>query len=256
LTIERTFDNVPAESSAFVEDGMTRGRVTLGLLLTMVGGALLLDRIGGMQRAVSLLSDWWPLGVVGIGLASLVGTIKHPWSFIGPLVVVATGAALLLITTDTVKLEDARDAVGSYLAPVLVIALGGVIALVRPASGGADERRVRQSAVLVPKRVASDVRALQRGTATAILARLEVDLRKVRLDDDQPLAELDITALFGRVEILVPASWRVELHRPVGIGVRQTELVSAKQQSSDQADGRLKVHVLAFFGGAGLKQAA
>lgn len=233
---------------------MTRGRVLLGLLLTMVGVVLLLDRVGGTDRAASLISDWWPIAIVGVGLASLVGLVKQPWAFLGPLIVVAIGAALLLLTTDVVTTEQVGDLVGTYLAPVLLIALGIVIALTGPVTGDPEGRQVRRSAVLLPKRVGDDVRALQRGTATAVLARLEVDLTKVELDSRQPPAELDITAFFGRVEVLVPASWRVELHRPVGIGVRQIKPLSAPQLSPDPVAGRLQIHVLAFFGGAGLRQ--
>jgi hypothetical protein len=233
---------------------MTRGRVLLGLLLTLVGEVLLLDRIGGTDRAVSLIADWWPIAVVGIGIASLVGLIKQPWAIIGPLVVVATGAALLLVTTDVVEIEDARDVVESYLTPVLLIVLGTIVALTGPLSGDPHGRRVRRSAVLLPKRV-GDVRALQRATATAVLARLEVDLTKVELDMEQPPAELDITAFFGNVEVVVPATWRVELHRPVGVGVRQIKPLAGQQLPSDQIAGQLQIHVLAVFGGAGLRQA-
>ena len=233
---------------------MTRGRVSLGLLLTVVGVVLLLDRVGGTDRAVSLISDWWPIAVVGCGLASLIGLIRQPWAFLGPLILVATGAALLLLTTGLVTPAEVRNVTEIYLTPVLLIVLGAVVALAGPLTRDTDSRRVRRSAVLLPKRV-GDVRALQRGTATAVLARLEVDLSKVELDSDQPLAELDITAFFGRVEVLVPASWRVELHRPVGIGVRRTNPLSAQQLSPDQIAGMLQVHVLAFFGGAGLRRA-
>ena len=105
--------------------------------------------------------------------------------------------------------------------------------------------------MLLSKRVAGDVRALQRGTATAVLARLEIDLTEAKLDSKQPPAELDITAFFGRVEVVVPASWRLELYRPVGIGVREIKPLSAQPEQG----GRLRIHVLAFFGGAGLRQA-
>jgi hypothetical protein len=219
----------------------------------MVGLVVLLDRIGGTDRAVSLISDWWPIAIIGVGLGSLVGLIKQPWALLGPLIVVAIGAVLLLITTDVVKLQVLGDVVGTYLVPVLLIGLGAVVALSGPITLDPEGQRVRRSAVLFPKR-ADDVRALQRGTATAVLARLEFDLTKVELDREQPPAELDITAFFGRVEVVVPTSWRVELHRPVGVGVRQIKALSAQQLSPDEVAGRLQIHVLAFFGGAALRQ--
>ena len=51
---------------------MTRSRILIGLLLTAVGANLLLEHIGGIERAGDLLLQWWPLTIVVVGALNLL----------------------------------------------------------------------------------------------------------------------------------------------------------------------------------------
>jgi hypothetical protein len=69
--------------------------------------------------------------------------------------------------------------------------------------------------------------------------------------------DLDVTAVCGRVDVLIPRGYEVELKPPVGLAVRAIEPPSAGANDHGRDDveaGHLTVHVLAFFGCAELRQ--
>jgi LiaF transmembrane domain len=224
---------------------MTRSRVLLGLVFATTGVILLLDRIGGIHRAAVIVKQWWPLAIVMIGAANLLRLVRRPWSFWGPVLLMAVGAALLLVTIHPVP-RVVRMAMGLFW-PMVLVAAGLAIALFRLPSNDSYEHFIRQSAVLRERRVACRAKALRYGRARAFLGHLELDLRNAHFRDNQ--ANLDVTAICGHVDVVVPPSYEVDLKPPVGICVRATEPTGAVSLNSDES-ARLIVHVLAFFGRA------
>ena len=57
--------------------------------------------------------------------------------------------------------------------------------------------------------------------ARAVLGHLELDLREARFRDRD--ADLDITAVCGHVDVLVPGGYAVDMKPPVGIAYRAIE---------------------------------
>jgi hypothetical protein len=223
--------------------------VLLGIAVTVTGIILLLDRIGGAHEAISLLWQWWPLAIVLVGAWNLVRFISRPWSFWGPVIVMLSGSLILLATTDSLPDEASR-----FGWPALLVALGLVIALIdvgRPERGG---QWIRERAILRGKRSGGTNELLRYGKATAIFGHLVVDLTRSAIEEKPRIpTELNIIALCGHVEVLVPVTWRVRLHREVGIGAR----IAALPGDGATANGHgppLDVHVLGVFGGAELRR--
>lgn len=220
----------------------------LGMVLVAVGVVLVLDRMGGTREALPVLRRWWPLAIILLGLWNLVRFIPRPWSFWGPIIVVLGGSVTLLAT-----LGHLPDGAWRSAWPVALIAIGlavGLVEVEQPERGG---RWVRETAVLRGKRfvIAEDLPAYAK--ATAIFGHLVIDLTPSAIDD-KPLkaTELNITALCGHVEVLIPATWRIVSHPAVGIRAR----VSAPSRDGASGNGErpLDVHVLGVFGRAELKQ--
>jgi hypothetical protein len=228
---------------------MRRRRVLFGMVLVVVGVVLVLDRIGGTREAIPMLRRWWPLAIILVGLWNLVRFIPRPWSFWGPIIVMVGGAITLLATLGRIP-----DGALRFAWPVVLIALGLAISLIeieQPERGG---KWVKEMAVLRGKRfaIAKDLPGYAK--ATAIFGHLVIDLTSSAIDEKAPRAtELNITALCGHVEVLVPDTWRIIPHPAVGIRAR----VSAPSRDGTSGNGQrppLDVHVLGVFGRAELKQ--
>jgi hypothetical protein len=231
---------------------MTRSRIVVGLLLALAGLVLLLDRAGGIDRSAELLEQWWPLAIVLVGAMNLLRIVRHPWSLWGPVLVMAAGLALLLVTVDPVP-EVAKMATKFFWPLVLVAGgLGIALAGIQPQDG--QDQFLSQSAVLRERRFSTDAKLLRHGRARAFLGHLELDLRQAEFRDEE--ADLDITAVCGQVDVLIPRGYEVRLRPPVGFGVRAIEpRPNGDSESQAVVEGRqLTVHVLAFFGRAELKQ--
>jgi hypothetical protein len=228
---------------------MTRSRILVGLLLTVAGAVLVLDRIGGVERAAELLKQWWPLAIVCVGATNLLRMVQRPWSFWGPVLVMAVGSALLLLTVEPTP-QAAKEAT-EFFWPLVLVAAGVAIALVGVEREDGQEYFLRQSAILRERRFTSDAKSLRHGRARAFLGHLELDLREAKFRD--PRADLDVTAVCGHVDILVPRGYKVDLKPPVGLAVRAIEPPPAPVAGTEGAR-LLTVRVFALFGRASLKQ--
>jgi 4-amino-4-deoxy-L-arabinose transferase-like glycosyltransferase len=232
---------------------MTRSRILVGLLLTVAGVILLLDRVGGLHKAADLLEQWWPLTIVFVGAANLLRTVQRPWSFWVPVIVMGVGAVLLLVTIEPPP-RVATEAAGFFL-PSLLVVVGLALALFEIGRERTEPQFLQKSAILRERRFSTSAKSLRHGRARAFLGHLELDLREARFRNDE--ADLDVTAVCGRVDVLIPRGYEVKLKPPVGLAVRAIEPPSAGANDDDGDDveaGHLTVHVLAFFGCAEFRQ--
>jgi hypothetical protein len=229
---------------------MTRARILVGLLFTVAGVILALDRAGGLDRVARLLEQWWPLAIILVGVANLLRMVRRPWSFWGPVLVMTAGAALLLVTVEPTP--RAAETATEFFWPLVLVAAGLAVALVGIEREEGQQYFLRQSAVLRERRFSSNAKALRHGRARAFLGHLELDLRDAEFRD--PEADLDITAVCGQVDVLVPRGYEVDLKPPVGIAARAIEPLRANGDGDAEEGGRLRVHVLAIFGRAELRE--
>ncbi len=173
------------------------GQVLVGLVIIAVGLALLLDNldIGG--------SPWryFPSVIILIGLWALARTgFRQPT---GPLLLIAVGVAVQLSILDEVP-----DGVRSATWPVLVIFFGLLLIFWRTSrgrttpDGGANYVAVFHG---VQDRVNGPLGQLQ---ATSIFGSVELDLREASID--HPPATIDVSCLFGGVDIRLPPDAAVQ----------------------------------------------
>lgn len=173
------------------------GQVLIGLIIIAVGLALLLDNldVGG--------SPWrfFPSVITVIGVWALARTgFRQP---IGPLVLIVVGVAVQLSILDEVP-----EGVRSAIWPVLVILVGILLIFWRSSrgraalDGGASHVGVFHG---VQDRVNGPLRRLQ---ATAVFGSVELDVREARID--QPPATIDVSCLFGGIDIRLPSNVAVQ----------------------------------------------
>jgi predicted membrane protein len=224
---------------------MKPDRILFGLILVALGVVFLLDQTGNLD-AGQVISDWWPVAIIGLGLANLA---ERPASLFGPLIVLAAGVILLLFTLDIVE-----GSAWNVIWPAALIVFGVAILFRhgirrgRPVPTDAGDDAVRTSAFFSGSEMASHSRAFQGGRLQAVFGGAPLDLRSAQLAEEG--ADVDATAILGGVELLVPRGWRVSVRGTPILGG-----ISNKAEGQDLPDDapRLRVDALAIFGGVDIK---
>ncbi len=221
------------------------GRILLGLVVIALGSLFLLDSAGVLDAGTTI-DHWWPVVIVVLGALQLA---QRPTSVVGPLVLIAAGAGLLLFTTDTVEGD-----VWNYVWPVAVIAVGIAVlthwrgARSLPADIDRDDTVVATGIFGGPS-VASASQQFSGASLTAIFGGVTLDLRRARPAPGG--AAITATAAFGGIDILVPRGWRITTSStPLFAGVEDKTDSSAELPPDAPT---LHVDALALFGGIDIK---
>ena len=179
---------------------MTSGRLVIGLALIAVGGLYLASAIGDVD-AGAVVRNWWPLVLVGLGIAQY--GVDHS-ARLGSAVLIIFGLLLLGFTTDLIE-----GSIWSFLWPVAIILAGIGIMLPRlertPEAKGST---VQGFVALGSRMIQSRSEAFEGGELTAVLGNIVLDLTEAQLVSG---AKLSVTAVLGGCEVLVPPGWEVQL---------------------------------------------
>jgi predicted membrane protein len=234
------------------------GPALVGIFLIILGVIWVLNNTGTIDIE---LRAWWPLIIIAIGLAHL-GRKRNlmdfgSWFFIG--------IGVLFLLTENNILD--RDEVWKYW-PVILILVGLSIVF-----GGfgysrrhnqnlnqnlddhhhsnsksfSDENTINESALFsgVEKRINSD--KFKGGTVSATFGGVELDLSSSQLAPEG--AYLELTALFGGIEIRIPDSWSVEIRSTAILGGVEQRCANPVKHTGP----RLVIKANATFGGVDIK---
>ncbi len=210
------------------DERKSRGRIFWGLLLTVLGVVLLLDRMGRLDFG-DLIGRYWPVIFILIGISILLSNnLKNVGSGI---FFILFGTFFLLL-----RLRIFDQAVWRYLWPVAIIAVGLWI-LLRPAFHPdkkkipeltGDDLSINQVFSGTARKVESQ--SFRGGNADVVFGSAEIDLRSARLAGGQ--ATLVLSVVFGSIEVDRPARMagrpRGDAHsrldrEPQGRGPRRAE---------------------------------
>lgn len=174
------------------------GRALLGTIAALVGLGLLLEQAGVVDFG-AVASTWWPLILVTVGAVKLATGTR-----IGGLVLVVAGA---LFQADALQLLP-RDFF-NYFWPVALIVVGAwlIVSRGRSAPHVASDDFIRQFVIFGGLEARNESQRLEGGTLTALFGGIELDLRGAKIAGER--AVLEVTAMFGGVDIRVPKEWRV-----------------------------------------------
>lgn len=235
-----------------------RGRIWIGIILVVVGGAMLLDRAGVVDFG-DTVGKWWPALLILLGIERLaVGRRFSLW----PVFAILVGGLLL-----AQHLGSLPGSFWSYFWPALLILLG--VKFLFPESerhrlieiGGASGSSgkggvtpetsdvVDHTAVLGGVETANTSQNFRGGSITAVMGGANLDLRGAKLSPEG--AHLDVTAVMGGVEIWVPTNWKVEVTGTPILGGWDN-----KARGGDGAGppvGTLRVTCTAVMGGIDIK---
>lgn len=226
------------------------GRLIAGVVLVVLGVGALLNQVTTFDFG-SIISDWWPMLLVLVGVVQLV-TRSAPLA--GALVVIVAGlvleaGALGLLPVDFWEL----------FWPVILIAIGASLLLPRAMGHRASADSADSVSYFAAfggreDRLAST--SFQGGTITALFGGIELDLRDATLAAAG--AAMDVTTAFGGVNIYVPPDWVVEISGMPLFGGWSNKTITHRTDATSPSKGDLvrkvlKIKAFVTFGGFEVK---
>lgn len=137
---------------------------------------------------------------------------------------------------------------GAFALLNVAMIAGALVAKKRlPAYGDPHSDTFALVAAMAGIDFASRADAFQAGSGTAVAGGMEIDLAEATLADT---ATLDLTAVMGGIDVLVPEEWRVEMSSNVFMG--GTENLTDPDATADDAP-LLLVDARAYMGGIAIR---
>lgn len=228
-----------------------RGRIWGGLMLLGVGGLLLAKTMG------VLLPFWlfkWPMILILIGIYHLG---KHGFKKPGGLIPLAIGAVFM------VDVVFPGQEYRKFLIPILIMVIGAFMIM---RSGRRKKQTAHEwnEAETVSDTDSADLISVESvfggvqkhvisknfkgGTISTVFAGAEINCMQAELGDN---AVLDISCVFGGVEITLPANWKVQNDVTAILGGVDDSRMTSSDNSSHEKTLVLKGSVI--FGGVSVK---
>jgi predicted membrane protein len=172
-------------------------------LLILLGTALLLDQYH-VWTFGKIISTWWPLILIGIGISSLVSSRGSSIS----------GYMLLLIGAvfQAQRLDLVSGNIWSYLWPLVLIFIGLHILFSHKDKqktkffsnnkSVTDEEKININTVFSGIEQKIDSQNFNGGYVSAVFAGIELDLRQAKISQDKAFLELNV--VFGEIVVRVP----------------------------------------------------
>jgi predicted membrane protein len=218
-------------------------RLFAGLVIIVLGAVALLDNFGVLR--IGNVWRLWPLILVAIGISKILRPQGSPGRFAGSLLSIV-GLWLLLENLGVwpYSLGD--------LWPLIVVAIGAFLVWGamgnRPRGPLPDESsRVSSFSMLGGTEHRCKSQDFQGGDATAILGGCKIDLRQAAIKSGEAL--LDVFAMWGGVEIIVPRSWSIVIKGAPILGGFEDKTDSPREEGAP----RLIVRGTAIMGGVEIK---
>ena len=232
--------------------GATTGRIVAGAILILVGLVFLVGFLTDVD-VWGFIGTWWPLLLLGFGGwatyrskgRNLVGIIL---AFVG-----------LMVLLDNLNVGFANGWWKWGWAAILVL-IGVWLVLFRPSRGQRDKGQDKSDWVDLlgmfsgPEMHVTS-QAWKGGEVTVLFGGAQLDLRDAL--PQQEGANLEITAVFGGVQVFVPRSWVVDVKGTPILGSvdDHTVVSSATDEGQDPSPllPRLTIRATAIFGGIDIK---
>ena len=231
---------------------LSGGRV-VGLLLIILGVMFLLDINDVFGPGVDIFGTYWPALLIVLGLWGLaVRGRAGRRSFLWPIIVLAVGVVFLLSNLQVWALDIGK------LWPVIPVVIGLALLLNwrgRPPSRRRERRRNSPSLAAAgggwevshvfsggQEEITSQ--EFSGGAVSAVFGGVELDLRRAGLSGGE--ATLEVTVVFGGIELRVPPDWRVNLQTTTIFGGVENK---RRQPSREESAGELTITGSVVFGG-------
>jgi hypothetical protein len=235
-------------------------RIAVGIIILLVGILILLGNLGFFYFGGNI-GQFWPVILIGIGLARIFDSHNSQGKFLGG--IFAGGGVIILMY----KLDFLPWDISRLLWPFLLIC-AGVAILIRgfggrykwdnpfPFHNDASKFSDNTSNILnadvifggVNRRIQSQ--DFQGGKASAVFGGVEIDLRGSTTTREE--IHIEANAIFGGVELKVPDTWDV-IVRGTGILGGYEDKTHPTYTTTGDKRPRLIIEGSAVFGGVSVR---
>ncbi|MGL6007977.1 MAG: LiaF transmembrane domain-containing protein [Culicoidibacterales bacterium] len=227
--------------------GTIISRILLGLSVIAFGLLMLLDNLGYLAFW-EIFNNYWPVILILIGTTYLFRKLWLSAFFF-------TIIGFILIALNLGLIDGS---LWTYIIPIGVIVIG--LALLLPTTARRsrenndnyyqDQRETMNLAAIlggsIKKVISQQFRA---GDVLAVFGGATLDLRSAQLAEQG--AKLEVTSVFGGIDLLVPADWTIDVRITSIFGGVDDRRKDAKMEGTNKPI--LVIHGVCFFGGLDIK---
>lgn len=239
-----------------------KGKYFWGIILILLGLGFLLEQFNLISFG-GVISIYWPSVLIFSGV---VGLFEKKSSKFGDLILILIGAMLQINRLDILDIN-----IFQFLFPIILILIGLKVIFSREVKHEqhiyinkdkdenenhkeyklnkniTSEDHIDEFVIMGGIKTNNRSESFKGGRITAIMAGVEIDLRGAKVYNNE--AYLDIEAIMGGVEIIVPEDWRVEVRgTPIAGGWS-----NKTKYRNDPNAPLLKINCFALFGGIEIK---
>ena len=217
-----------------------RGRTFIGILFVILGTLFLLDKLEIIKFA-TLVSMYWPVILIAIGVNQLYSKGHSSKSAI---ILIFIGGFFQLKILGLLPSD-----IGKYLWPTILIVIGLFIIFERPKKKDNLEEYIDDIIDHFVVFSGLENKCISRnftgGSATVAFGGIDLDLRQAELSQEG--AFLELTAVFGGIEVKVPDHWRVVVKGTPIFGAWENKVKTSVGDIENQPV--LEIKCLVMFGG-------
>lgn len=211
-----------------------RQRIMLGAVFLFFGVGFLLHQMD-VWNFPQILGDWWPVILIGIGLLIIDRT-----SWVLSVILIIIGVVFLL--------ERAADVnLGVFIGPIILIFIGLVIIFARGNRTKQihKEQDINSFSFFSGADMRSESKEFKGGSLSTVFGGAAIDLRDIELHEAG--AVLELSAIFGGIELKLPENIRVEVNGTPILGGIENKLRPIDEEAVNGPI--LKINYFAMFGG-------
>lgn len=219
-----------------------RGQFIIAIVLIVLGVIFLMGNLDIIDVDIGdLITTWWPLILISLGVAGVFQTRTAP---IGSIFLIVIGVVFLLITLDVADFD--------ILWPIVIIGAGLWILFhnrvsSRSTAAEVDQDSVNVSALFSGSEQRITAQSFQGGNVSATFGGVELDLRAARLAESPVL---NVNVLMGGVELHIPDEWLVNVNGSPIFGAIEC---SRPQPAATDGAPTLTINASVAFGGLDIK---
>ncbi|MCB2294942.1 cell wall-active antibiotics response protein [Clostridium algoriphilum] len=220
----------------------------LGIIFILIGISVAFKQLG-LWDLSNLIWTWWPLLLVGAGTRQL---IRKPISKTSGITLLALGILFQMRELNIINVS-----LMSFFWPAIIIAIG--VSLLLPKSlkkedyefskKEVDQDVVDDLSVFSGVNSRNNSNNFRGGSLVSIFGGINMDLSNANLLNDA--ARIDVTAVFGGVNVIVPKNWTVVV-RGIPIFGGWSNKTNSKNYDNPDAPV-LTLNCFVAFGGVEIK---
>ena len=225
-----------------------KSKFYLGIIFILIGVGAIFGQLGFWDLG-DIISTWWPLILIGVGVSQLS---RRPVSKTSGIVLVVIGALFQMRELDIITVSLTK-----FFWPAIIIAIGVSMLLPKTltkekyefSKKEIDQDVVDNLALFSAVKSRNISKNFRGGSLVALFGGIDMDLREACLLNEG--ARMDVTAAFGGVNIIVPPEWKVEVK---GIPIFGGWSNKTRGKDSVSLDAPvLTLHCFVAFGGVDIK---